>query len=345
MRVPQSSPHTGRYRASRQRRGLAIGPGFDPYHPAMGLTHFDEARGADFAIGHIQGRWTDLGAAAGSVRIGVRRIQVPLGAWSTPAHEHGLDEEIFFVMAGRGVSWQAERAAEIGAGDCIVYLPGRGAHTLHALEPLDVLAFGTRHRDAAIGFPRLGQSLIGRRWVQSGPGSQKGAPIQFVHEAEIGPPELSNSTDERPNTIVNAEDIEPVHFGRGPISSERRDLGRAAGSQGTGLKHVVVEPRHDATPAHCHSLEEEIFVILSGEGKLVLGEDEHNVVAGHVIARPAGTCVAHKLRAGDGGLTFLAYGTREPGDVCYYPKSNKVAFRGVGIIGRFEPLDYWDGEA
>jgi len=43
-------------------------------------------------------------------------------------------------------------------------------------------------------------------------------------------------------------------------------------------------------------------------------------------------------------MTYLAYGTREPNDICYYPRSNKVAFRGVGLIGRFEPLSYADGE-
>ena len=63
-----------------------------------------------------------------------------------------------------------------------------------------------------------------------------------------------------------------------------------------------------------------------------------------MVARPAGTGVAHQFRAGDAGLTFLAYGTREPGDICYYPRSNKISFRGLGVIGRLERLDYWDGE-
>ncbi len=64
---------------------------------------------------------------------------------------------------------------------------------------------------------------------------------------------------------------------------------------------------------------------------------------GSVVARPPGTGVAHCFRAGENGLTYLAYGTREPADVCYYPRSNKVAFRGVNLIARVEPLDYWDG--
>ena len=85
-------------------------------------------------------------------------------------------------------------------------------------------------------------------------------------------------------------------------------------------------------------------MILDGSGVLVLGEEEHEVGPGHVVARPPATGVAHVFRAGSGGLTYLAYGTREPGDLCYYPRSNKIAFRGVGVIARVERLDYWAGE-
>ena len=85
-------------------------------------------------------------------------------------------------------------------------------------------------------------------------------------------------------------------------------------------------------------------MILDGDGVLVLGEDEIPVGPGNVISRPAGTGVAHMLRAGEQGLSYLAYGTRDAGDVCYYPRSNKVFFRGVGLIARLERLEYWDGE-
>jgi uncharacterized cupin superfamily protein len=54
--------------------------------------------------------------------------------------------------------------------------------------------------------------------------------------------------------------------------------------------------------------------------------------------------VAHCFRAGEAGLTLLSYGTRDPGDIVYYPRSDKVNFRGVGLITRLERLDYWDGE-
>jgi len=84
--------------------------------------------------------------------------------------------------------------------------------------------------------------------------------------------------------------------------------------------------------------------VLDGEGVLLLDEEETPVRPGHVVARPPATGVAHAFRAGDPGLTYLAYGTREPNDICYYPRSSKIFWRGVGLIARLEPLDYWDGE-
>ncbi len=41
---------------------------------------------------------------------------------------------------------------------------------------------------------------------------------------------------------------------------------------------------------------------------------------------------------------MLVYGTREPNDMCWYPRSSKIAWRGLGVIGRIETLDYFDGE-
>lgn len=311
----------------------------------MGIAHFDEARVREFALGHIRGRWTFAGEAAGCVGVGVRRIEIPAGGWSTPAHEHGREEEIFYVLDGRGLSWQNGGAAEVGAGDCIVYLAGGGAHTLHALEPLKVLAFGPRIHDEALALPRIGLSIVGSRAVESVPFIVDGAPIQHVRESELGPPELPDSPGQRPSTIVNVADVEPRTVEREWVGRTRRNLGVAAGSITTGLQHVEVAPGKESAPLHCHSLEEEIFVMLDGDGVLVLDDREETPVRpGHVVSRPPATGVAHLFRARDRGLTYLAYGTREPGDICYYPRSNKLNFGGVKVIARVERLDYWDGE-
>jgi uncharacterized cupin superfamily protein len=309
-----------------------------------GITHFDDAPALEFTLGHLGGRWTMLGEAAGSIDVGLRRMQLPAGAWSTPAHEHGREEELFYILAGRGISWQAGSTAEVGPGDCILYRPRSGAHTIHAVEDLDLLAFGTRRYDEAVRFPRLDYSLVGGRAIPSQPNTLNGAPFQFVRESELGPPELPAEVGPRPSTIVNLADVPPERLERSRVVRTRRRLGGAVGSLRSGIQHVEVAPGKQATPMHCHSAEEEIFVILDGDGFLLLDDDETPVRPGHVVARPPATAVAHVFRAGESGLTLLAYGTSEPNDICYYPRSNKVSFRGVGLIARLERLDYWDGE-
>jgi uncharacterized cupin superfamily protein len=187
-------------------------------------------------------------------------------------------------------------------------------------------------------WPRTGISLLGSSWVTVGEGESWDA-----REAAAGEPELAEPS-ERPGSIASLAEVQSEPWGQGRVEITRRDLGRAAGSVTTGLKHVSVKPGKWGTVPHCHSAEEELFVALAGTGTLLLGDDEQPIEPGHVFSRPAGTGVAHAMLAGEEGLVYLAYGTREPNDISYYPRSNKVFIRGVGLIGRVERLDYWDGE-
>jgi len=308
-------------------------------------VHWDDVEGNRRTVGHLDSTWFDLGSAAGSRDVGVCRIRVEPGGWSTPAHvEHG-EEEIFYVVGGSGLSWQDEGPGEpatheVGPGDCLVHVATHELHTLRAgPDGLDVLAFGQRALSGGAWLARAGVAWVGVTWASVGE-----EPSPWDREAAAGPPDLPAGPSPRPATIVNAADVRGESRSGATVARERRDLGTAAGSVRTGMKLVSVEPGKLGVAPHCHSAEEEIFVVLDGSGELVLGEDEHEVRAGHVIARPPGTGVAHTMRAGLDGLTYLAYGTRVPNDVCFYPRSGKVYFQGVGVIGRIEQLDYWDGE-
>ena len=195
----------------------------------MGLTHFDNARTFEYELGHSGGAGRCSARPAGSRTVGVRRIQLPPGCWSTPAHEHGRSEEIFYVLAGRGISWQAGRTAEIRAGDGILYAPRRGAHTIRADEELDLLAFGTREYDESLRLPRLELSLVGSRGVHSVPGVLDGVPLQFAREAEQGPPELPDEPGPRPTTIANLDELEPVTLVRPARGADPAQLRPAPG--------------------------------------------------------------------------------------------------------------------
>ena len=302
------------------------------------LAHWDEVESYRREAGHLAGTWFDLGSAAGTAGVGLKRIQVDPGKWSTPAHSEGAEEEIFFVLAGSGISWQDGQVYEVAAGDCLLHLPEEEAHTLRAgPEGLDVLAFGQRIPQGNTVLPRAGVAWMGISWVDVG-----GA-HPWEREAAAGEPEVG-APQERPRRIVALEDAEVWKTDRGDASFDSRELGLAVESVATGISQVTIASGKSGFPPHCHSAEEELFVVLDGDGLVVLGDDEHPVRRGHIISRPPATRVPHSFRAGDDGLTYLAYGTRVPNDIAYHPRSNKINFRGVGLITRLERVDYWEGD-
>ena len=307
------------------------------------IAHWDDARSGRAEAGHIGGVWTNLGKAAGTKTVGLNRIQVDPAKWSTPFHRQTAEEEIVFVLAGSGVCLLDASAFEVGPGDCIVHR-AREAHALRAGDNgLDVLAFGTRG-DTEVGhLPRAGVAWIGGTWTDVGAGDHP-----WEREAAVGEPELPE-VGPRPESVVNVEEVE------GGFEGQWRLLARAAGAERSGLNWALLHEGQEGAPPHLHSADEEIFVVLVGEGVFELWptpqrvrdgieREDLPIRAGHVISRPASSGIAHGIRAGAPGLTYLVYGTREPNDVCYYPRSNKIYFRGLGLIARLEDLDYDDGE-
>lgn len=308
-----------------------------------GIVHWDDVEVWDLRRGPMQLDRIDLGNAVGSVRVGAARLRLDPGGRSSPVHVELDEEEIFFVLDGSGLSWQEGKTYEVGPGDCIVHRVGEEAHTLVAgPEGIDVLAFGERTSPTASYLPRAGIVRMGVT-VEVAEGRHP-----WDREAEAGELELP-APSARPPSIVNLEAVE------GDYGGSWKTLARAGGAVRTGLNWARLPAGEMGAPPHCHSADEEIFVVLEGDGTLILmpspqramhggAEEEIAMRAGHVISRPAGTGIAHAFRAGDDGLTYLAYGTREPNDICYYPRSNKISFRGVGLIARLENLDFFDGE-
>jgi uncharacterized cupin superfamily protein len=302
------------------------------------VVHWDEVERHSREAHGMRATWTFLGDAAGTVGAGVRRIEIAPGDHPTPPHAHGAEEEIFYVLGGSGLSWQDGATYEIGEGDCLVHRRTAEAHTLvGGPDGLDVLAFGTRVAVEACVLPRAQAAWLASSWTEVG------GPDPWAREETAGPLEVPAQTSPRPDRIVALRDVDVDAFEHGEHAADQRNLARAGGSEVSGLRHVEIAPGRRGWPAHCHAAEEEIFVVLAGSGVLTLGADEVAVRRGTVVARPPATRVTHAFQAGDDGLTYLAYGTREPNDIAYFPGSAKVYIRGVGIIARVEQLDYWDG--
>ena len=296
---------------------------------APAVAHHADIPEQEVVRGDISFRRRRLAAAAGSARVGASHYVVPPGARQMPVHVHGDEEEIFFVLAGDGLGYELEGqdprgealAYRVATGDTIVHRPDVRPHTFLAGDNgLELIAFGNGSDTSITYLPRAGTMWCGPRWVPVD------APHPFTAEAAAGPVQAPPATD-RPAHVVALEELDTGPF----PSAEVRQAGRAAGSVAAGLNHVVLEPGASGAPAHCHSLEEELFVVLQGAGTLVLGDETHPLAPGDVVARPPSRRLGHALIAGPEGLTYLVYGTREAGDAIFYPGSGKVWLRGLGV--------------
>jgi uncharacterized cupin superfamily protein len=297
------------------------------------VVHWDDVEESLRDHGHIRAVRQRLGAAAGARTIGASRWRIAEGDVCSPAHTHPDEEEIFFVLDGAGFAWQDGRSFPVSAGDVLVFAADGPPHTIVG-GPIDVLAFGTGSPTGLCWMPRSDTMWVGSTWLPLG------SPPPFDVEAKLGAPELGevvDPADERPSWIVGITDVEGMPITRGRTDQTLTDVGRAGGSQASGLVHVVIAPGAYGNPPHCHSAEEELFVVLDGEGTLEL--HEHGTIVqwplrrGSVVARPPGTGVAHAFRAGDGGpLTLLAYGQRDTADTCFYPLDQTVRLQGLGRL-------------
>jgi uncharacterized cupin superfamily protein len=299
---------------------------------APAVAHHADIPEQDIARGDIAFRRRRLARAAGAVRIGASHYVVPPNARQMPVHVHGDEEEIFFVLAGDGIGYELSGHDPAGgaitypvaAGDAIVHRPDRAPHTfLAGANGLELIAFGSGSETSITYLPRAQVMWCGPRWVPVD------APHPFAAEAAAGPltpPEPDPGAARPPHVVALAG----LDTGRFP-PSEVRTLGMAGGAVSAGLNHVVLPPGAAGAPPHCHTLEEELFVVLEGAGTLTLGDETHPLAAGDVVARPPSRRLAHAVTAGPDGLIYLAYGTREPGDAVVYPGTGKVWLRGLDV--------------
>ncbi|WP_425039332.1 cupin domain-containing protein [Primorskyibacter sp. S187A] len=161
--------------------------------------------------------------------------------------------------------------------------------------------------------------------------------------------------------VMNVEDAElfPMQGGDGSkFAASVAQIGRAIGAGGLGAMFVTVEPGKRAFPFHNHLGNDEMFVILDGEGLYRFGETEHAVRAGSVCAAPrGGPETAHQLiNTGNTPLKYLGVSTMQDPDVVEYPDSGKFAAMAIApgtgffdahlkvVATRADSRDYWEGE-
>jgi uncharacterized cupin superfamily protein len=158
-----------------------------------------------------------------------------------------------------------------------------------------------------------------------------------------------NATELRLRLVRNIDEVKLEHQERAPLYDTRCGgvtEGTAATKLGAGFD--ILEPGKIGCPYHYHLAQEEMFVILEGEGTLRVAGERLPVRAGDVIVIPPGPEYPHHLiNTGSMPMKYLSISTQERPEICYYPDSNKLgAFaKDHRLMQRKgESLDYWTDE-
>lgn len=135
-------------------------------------------------------------------------------------------------------------------------------------------------------------------------------------------------------------------------------IGPMIGVKDLGISYSEVEPGKSSCPFHNHHVEDEMFIILEGEGTYRFGAESYPIKAGDVLGAPAGGQeTAHQIiNTGTTVLRYYGISTMSLADVCEYPDSGKfgvfsrstrnpydhTTIRHLDRVGN--GVDYWDGE-
>jgi len=95
-------------------------------------------------------------------------------------------------------------------------------------------------------------------------------------------------------------------------TQEARFPNRDLQTEQTGLSHHRVRPGRRQAFAHRHEDAEEVYVVLSGSGRVKLDDEIVEVAPLDAIRVSPG--VIRRFEAGDDGLELLAFGPRHEGD-------------------------------
>jgi uncharacterized cupin superfamily protein len=139
-----------------------------------------------------------------------------------------------------------------------------------------------------------------------------------------------------PKPILNIADVEFRKVGHGAnmpgaenapekFEAQIGDIGRKLGAQKIGCNLTVVQPGKRAWPFHNHRVNEEMFIVLEGEGEVRIGKQTFPIRKGDVMVHPpGGTDTAHQIvNTSKAELKYLALSSMLMPEICDYPDSGK----------------------
>ena len=162
---------------------------------------------------------------------------------------------------------------------------------------------------------------------------------------------------EKLNPVVSIHELALEPFAHGDhFESLDAGLSEQLGLTQIGAAYCEVPPGKSACPFHVHHVEDEMFIILEGNGVYRFGDSSYQIKPGDVLGAPrGGPEFAHKItNTGNTPLKYLAISSKADTEVCEYPDSGKFLVSSRRSLGRRNSLrfigrladstDYWEGE-
>jgi uncharacterized cupin superfamily protein len=156
-----------------------------------------------------------------------------------------------------------------------------------------------------------------------------------------------------PKPFVNLDEVEFTDVEEnGYYTSKRAQFSAGIGARKLGYNLTELPPGKAQCPFHSHRAEEEMFLILEGEGELRFGDQRYRIRKHDVIACPTGGAdVAHQIiNTGRTTMRYLSLSNVADVEICEYPDSNKVgisADAAPALHKRFRAeatVEYYDRE-
>ncbi|MGY4826947.1 cupin domain-containing protein [Sphaerotilaceae bacterium SBD11-9] len=159
----------------------------------------------------------------------------------------------------------------------------------------------------------------------------------------------------RQQLIRNFNDVALRHDIRPPLyDSVGARLAEGTAAQKLGASIDTVAPGMRSCPYHFHYAQEEMFIVLEGEGTLRVAGEMLPIRAGDVMFIPPGPDYPHQIiNTSAAPLKYLSISTKDNPEIVEYPDSGKYlasAARGGDPFGfarmhqEKDDLDYWHGE-
>lgn len=259
--------------------------------------------------------------------------EVALNEWRTglngPPHKHDEKEQIFYITSGTGQVVVANKKFEVKSGD-LIHIPVGVVHQTIARgnEALCYMLFNifiTQEKEGHASFAEHIEKVknIRKKQAESGQACVEGA-------------------EQSPAVLMPGKFIDDIYNGTIFDFGSNDTILLLDRTETAKSECVVVQwPPASRGAMVAHQEKEQVFFILSGKGRMRIGEETEDVLPGNLLYVPRN--LAHTTETEEEKLTYLCINAlvRQPKDASFKAMYHRIA---PGRIERWKMADGSIGE-